>query len=89
MFRDADYVVTDSFHGMVFSIIFNKPFIAIGNKSRGMARFCSLLEELKLDDRLITLQEQGKIFTPINWERVNLRLEELRCVSFSFLKNNI
>ena len=30
-FRDAEYVVTDSFHGVVFCIIFNKPFTAIIN----------------------------------------------------------
>lgn len=31
-FRDANYVITDSFHGTVFSIIFRKPFISIVNK---------------------------------------------------------
>lgn len=43
MFRDASYVVTDSFHGTVFSIIFGKDFKCIYNKSRGAARFESLL----------------------------------------------
>ena len=36
-FRDANFIITDSFHGCVFSIIYNKPFIAIGNKSRGLS----------------------------------------------------
>lgn len=43
MFRDASYVVTDSFHGSVFSIIFGKEFKCIYNESRGAARFESLL----------------------------------------------
>lgn len=43
MFRDASYVVTDSFHGTVFSIIFGKEFKCIYNKERGSARFESLL----------------------------------------------
>lgn len=43
MFRDASYVVTDSFHGTVFSIIFGKEFKCIYNKGRGAARFESLL----------------------------------------------
>ena len=43
MFRDASYVVTDSFHGTVFSIIFGKEFKCIYNESRGSARFESLL----------------------------------------------
>ena len=44
MFRDASYVVTDSFHGTVFSIIFDKEFKCVFNESRGSARFESLLE---------------------------------------------
>lgn len=43
MFRDASYVVTDSFHGTVFSIIFEKEFKCIYNEARGAARFESLL----------------------------------------------
>ena len=43
MFRDASYVVTDSFHGTVFSIIFGKEFKCIYNETRGAARFESLL----------------------------------------------
>ena len=41
---DAELVVTDSFHACVFAIIFGKPYIAVGNKERGMARFASLEE---------------------------------------------
>jgi len=47
MFRDASYVVTDSFHGTVFSIIFGKDFKCLYNKSRGSARFDSLLKLYK------------------------------------------
>ena len=43
MFRDASYVVTDSFHGTVFSIIFGKDFKCLYNYNRGSARFESLL----------------------------------------------
>lgn len=53
MFRDASYVVTDSFHGTVFSIIFGKEFKCLYNKKRGSARFDSLLklyESGKLDE---------------------------------------
>lgn len=44
MFRDASYVVTDSFHGTVFSIIFGKEFKCVYNEGRGSARFESLLK---------------------------------------------
>lgn len=52
-FYDAEFVVTDSFHACVFSILFGKPFIVVGNKVRGMARFESLLKMCGLEDRLI------------------------------------
>lgn len=52
-FRDAKFVITDSFHACVFSIIFNKPFVVIGNKERGMSRFESLLVDFDLTNRLI------------------------------------
>lgn len=53
-FFDAKLVVTDSFHGCVFSIIFGKPFIAIGNVNRGLSRFESLLKMFGAENRLIT-----------------------------------
>jgi len=57
-FERADFVVTDSFHGMVFSIIFEKPFLAIANSARGAARFQSLLSQLGLNNRLIFDHQQ-------------------------------
>ena len=38
----ADFIFTDSFHGCVFSILFNKPFVLYVNRNRGVARFDSL-----------------------------------------------
>lgn len=76
-FMDADYVITDSFHGCVFAIIFNKPFLAIGNSERGLSRFTSLLSALGLMDRLILAGDTHfKIsnFDNINWIDVNQRL---------------
>ena len=51
--NNSQAVITDSFHGTVFSIIFNKPFIAFANSDRGKARFDSLKEEFHLEDRII------------------------------------
>ena len=52
-FRDAKVVITDSFHACVFSILFHKPFVVIGNKGRGYSRFESLLKRFGLENRLI------------------------------------
>lgn len=89
-FHEAKYVVTDSFHGVVFSILFNKPFIAYGNPSRGLARFTSLLKMFGLEKRLIVKSGDSdleRILQPINWSVVNERLDKLRTKSFDFLKS--
>lgn len=87
-FRDADYVVTDSFHGMVFSIIFNKPFSIVMNPSGGNDRYLSLLSQLGLMERIVS-DELQPVFSAIDWSDVNHRLTELRKASFEFLKTNL
>lgn len=52
-FANAEFVVTDSFHGMVFSIVFEKPFLVIANKERGAARFESLLKQIDSIEYLV------------------------------------
>ena len=85
---DAEMVITDSFHGCVFSIIFNKPFWVIGNRSRGMARFNSLLEMFGLENRLITPDNLPSDFkAPINWDEVNQKRKHLQKYSMDFLTN--
>lgn len=84
----AEFVVTDSFHGMAFCIIFNKQFIAIGNVARGMARFTSLLSQLCLTDRLTT-GVLPDITNKINYEPVNKLLQAKRAESINFLNNSL
>lgn len=88
-FRDAEYVITDSFHGMVFSIINHKPFLAIVNKSRGASRFESLLQKLGLEDRLIyDIKDfnDAKLKNKIDYISVQEKLNVLKTLSFDFLK---
>lgn len=88
-FMEADIVLTDSFHGTVFSIIFNKPFWVIGNKSRGMARFESLLSLFNLKNRLITDSElmNNDFMEPIEWNTVNEKRIALKNKSMQFIFN--
>ena len=53
----ARIIVTDSFHGCVFSIIFRKPLIFVMNQDRGNARFDSLIEKFKLGNNLVTTSQ--------------------------------
>jgi polysaccharide pyruvyl transferase WcaK-like protein len=78
-FRSAKFVVTDSFHGCVFSIIFNRPFVAICNFHRGSSRFHSLLKMFELEERLVYRPEQltnDLVTAPIDWTKVNKIREE-------------
>lgn len=90
-FRDSKFVVTDSFHGTVFSIIFNKPFLAIGNKARGLSRFTSLLHMFGLEDRLISeVDDLNRINDmSIDYTVVNRTIDEWRNKSLSFLKTKL
>ncbi len=88
----AGFVVTDSFHGCVFSILFNKPFLAIGNSARGMARFTSLLKLFGLESRLVANVSDvtnEKVLGSINWGNVNKILNEKRQESFVFLEKSL
>ena len=77
---DSRMVITDSFHGVVFSILFNKPFLFLGNEVRGNARVDSLFEMLGID-RTQT--------TSLDWKCVNYKISEWRVKSFDFLINSL
>lgn len=89
--RDSEFVVTDSFHGVAFSIIFNKQFIAIGNRKRGLARFQSILKQFNLLDRLVDentdIDNYLKNLKVIDYDKVNKRKKILQEQSMQFLKN--
>lgn len=87
-FRDADFVITDSFHGSVFSIINRKPFFTIVNKDRGASRFESIFRQLGLEDRLLfeTLDfELAKLTQEIDYDSVHLKLTHLKTESLSLI----
>lgn len=89
-FRDAKLVITDSYHACVFSILFHKPFIAIGNKKRGYSRFESLLGRLGIEERLLENVNQFKetLFSPLS-EDVYMKLNYYKSLSICFLKNSL
>ena len=80
-FRDSRCVITDSFHGTVFSIIFNKPFVVLHNAQRGNARMESLVRTFGLEDRLIDVNERDRAIEllqkPFDIEDRLLKLREM------------
>lgn len=83
----ADYVITSSFHGLAFALLFQKPFITslIINKSRVI----SLLELVGLSDRLLADNKSLLDASPkiIVWKKVQEKLNESRLLSLDFLCN--
>ena len=91
-FYQASFVITDSFHGCVFAILFHKPFVVIENKGRGSARFHSLLDLLGLQDRLVTsyddflCKKMELLSRPVDYDKVNAVLKIKQTESMDFLK---
>lgn len=88
LIRDASYVVTNSFHGTTFSIIYRKDFNSILSKKRN-SRIIDLLNSLELQNRII--REKDDIF---NTERIDysmplVLLGEKKLQSIDYLKNAI
>lgn len=82
---NSDLMITDSFHGCVFSILFHKDFYVMENIIGGNARIYSLLSLFGLDDRLIDKNTNPEKIKPINWQQIDLKLQTLRKASFEFL----
>lgn len=88
-FVGAEYVITDSFHACVFSILSHTPFIVVGNNKRGNSRFNSLLSWFNLQSRLCDVRDINHCIhilnSPIDWDAIELKLIELRNNSIEFL----
>ena len=87
----AAFVITDSFHGSVFSTLFRKDFVCLGNMRRGGARFETLFGKLDLWDRMAepTSPFEAARITPERWERIHSVIAELRRRGRSYLEENL
>lgn len=89
-FYDAKLVITDSFHATVFSILFEKPFIVLGNNFRGLSRIESLLKIFGLENHFVCSSDMinGHNYAYSSKE-ISPILQAWRKKSESFLKNNL
>lgn len=85
MFAEAEAVVTNSFHGVAFSLIFKKEFYAEASNAEKSARIIDLLALFDLSDRLLPNEKIGKT----DWEKVNSRLEKEQKKAISWLKRSL
>ncbi|MEE0363041.1 MAG: polysaccharide pyruvyl transferase family protein [Prevotella sp.] len=88
---NAKFVVTTSFHGVVFCLIFHINFIwfpLMGKRSNGNCRVIDLLKSINLSNHIFSeTNTLEKVYTlPIDWDVVDIKLNSLRGLSLSFLQ---
>lgn len=86
--KNCRFLVTDSFHGVCFAIIFNRPFICLANTARGYSHFRSLFKLFGLEKRCVTdCSRIGKeLFEDIDYARVNRVIADERERSLKWLE---
>ncbi|MEM6894832.1 MAG: polysaccharide pyruvyl transferase family protein [Bacteroidota bacterium] len=87
----SQLIVTDSFHGVAFSILFQKQFVCVFNKARGKTRMSNLLGLLGLEHVGIDENDLQNLdvtqLKPIDYAEVSPKLEKLREHSLGLLLN--
>lgn len=89
----AKFVVTPSFHGVAFSIIFHRQFIVAGTNAKRSSRIIDLLDALGLSDRIYSSVEDVMTDKPwektIDYTQVDAKLNILRDTSWKYLLNSL
>lgn len=93
-FKNASFVITDSFHGVCFSIIFNKTFVILKNSKRGGRRFECLLDMAGLKSQMVNdIGQIESLFDDmifnrrIDYSAVEKRISEEKNKAYEWLKN--
>jgi len=94
--KNAAYVITDSFHGTVFSVLFNKQFVVYNrynnkNKNSTNSRIDTLLLKIELENRRVlnncsTEESVNILLGAIDYSKVNFKVSELKSESIEYLK---
>lgn len=89
-FKKASFIVTNSFHGTAFSIIYHKQFFAMPKSSTG-ARIRELLEKLDLENRLFEPGNVGNVIfeLKINYAKTNLNRNKIKQSGISYLERQL
>lgn len=89
MLSGAKYVVTDSFHGTAFSILFRKNFYSVVNpgKDNTNSRINCLLSELNLDNQIVSSLEGAGLDAITNYDEAERKIQDMRNDSLAWLKS--
>lgn len=92
LLRDAEYVVTNSFHASVFSVLFHKRFFTVvhGEKNKGInVRMNDFLNALGLEDRIFSSVPDELDLSEIDYSEVDQKIEAMREEALAFLRQNL
>ena len=87
--KNADFVITTSFHATIFSILFKVPFYVIKLNSSENSRAASLLNMLGITDRILLANEDVTPNNNIDWNIVDNKLQYYRELSRQFLDSSL
>lgn len=91
LIKESNFVLTNSFHGLIFCLIFNKPFYVLlleGELESMNSRITEILNQFNLNDRVLSdFSKLNSVPKSIDWDFVNQRIEYLKKNSFNFLSN--
>ncbi|MBQ8042981.1 MAG: polysaccharide pyruvyl transferase family protein [Clostridia bacterium] len=87
-FKNAGYVVTNSFHGTVFSLIYERKFYSVLPKERA-GRIKDLLGDLELGSRIVQDVQQINLEDEIDYTTTKDKIESLKAKSIEYLKKGI
>lgn len=88
LFNNSEFVITDSFHGTCFSVIYKKNFISLVNARRGKGRY-SIFDRMNLSQRLkydYSTVDELLIKTDVDFSFVEDFVEEKKQSAISWLK---
>ena len=93
---NSKFVITNSFHGTILSVLLNKPFIVIGiggTRAKLSERVINLLRQTGLEERLVTSYDEDEILNLLNkdirWDEVNVSVSEMRDAGMNYLKSQL
>ncbi|MCM1338116.1 MAG: polysaccharide pyruvyl transferase family protein [Muribaculaceae bacterium] len=89
--KNAEFMITDSYHALVFSIIFNTPFLQVKN-AQTQSRFESLFRLFETENNSIGQNDSydlDKILAPVDWDKINTIIDRETTRAQLWMKNAI
>lgn len=88
LIKNAECIITNSFHGTIFSIIFEKEFYTITRMNRN-SRMENILSIVDMKDRLLNSVNEIDSVKPVNYSVAKERLKKEVEMSKKFLEDSI